>query len=237
MPYKKFLTAISILLCAISCFGQETVEKSDRLSDNITEKYTVLKDSQQVKNGLYQAFFKRKYLLAHGVYTMGKKTGRWHFYNQAGKLMQLYDYSADSLVYEAKQIQGTNIHYVVDETLADSDRVTKPVKAGGRYFGYLPYLALYKTPFNPYQYNIYGGQAVIELLISPLGRLAGYKVHAVCPMMDFDQTIEMDINLLKEEDRQFMPATLNYKPILCRILVRCVITDDGGLAFAYGNEY
>jgi hypothetical protein len=189
-----------------------------------------------VRHGLYQAFYKRKHLVAQGLYTMGAKTGSWHFFNRADKLMQLYDYSAAALKYEARQSQASYIRYLVDETITDSDRITKPVKVGGRYYGYLPYLELYKTPFDPYQYNIYGGQAVIELLISPLGRLAGYKVHAVCPMMDFDQTIEMDVNLLKEEDREFIPATLNFKPIISRILVRCRITDDGGLDFLYSTE-
>jgi hypothetical protein len=168
---------------------------------------------------------------------MGKKTGVWHFYNKSNKLLQTYQYSGDSLKFEAKQYEGSNIAYKIDRKITDSDQVTKPVKIGGRYFGYLPYLALYRTPFNPYQYNIYGAEADVELLISPLGRLADYKVTANFPYMDYTQTLKMSLGLFKEEDKEFIPATFNHQPVLCRIIIKCRIDEDGQLQLRYYDEF
>jgi hypothetical protein len=237
MPYKKFLSVVIIFFCALPCFAQETADKHEKVFDNLVERFTVLKDSEQVKNGLYQVFTKRDRLVARGSYTMGKRAGTWHFYNKSGKLMQIYDYDKDSLEFEAKQYVGSNISYIIDKKISPKDTVTKPVKAGGRYFGYLPYLSLYKTPFNPYQYNIYGAEAQVELLISPLGRLADYKITVTFPFMDYTQTLRLDLNLLKEEDRKFIPATFNHRPILSRIIIKCSVTEDGELQFKYYDEF
>jgi hypothetical protein len=237
MPCKKFFLLALILLYAIKCFAQETVEKKNKIFDGLIERYTVLKDSQNVKQGLYQVFTKQDKLVVRGPYTMGKKTSIWHFYNKSAKLLQIYDYDKKRLMFEGKQYVGSNIAYMVDRMITSKDTITKPVKVGGRYFGYLPYLALYRTPFNPYEYNIYGAEADIELLISPLGRLAAYKVTAVFPFMDYTQTLKMDINLFREEDRQFIPATFNHEPILCRIIIKCKVNEDGQLQFLYSDEF
>ncbi|MBS1533378.1 MAG: hypothetical protein JSU01_23970 [Bacteroidetes bacterium] len=236
MPYKKFLPFGVALFFAINCFAQETVNKKNRIFDGLIERYTVLKDSQEVKQGLYQVFTRQDKLVVRGGYAMNKKTGIWHFYNKSAKLLQIYDYDKKQLMFEAKQYVGSNIGYMIDRKITDKDTVTKPVKIGGRYWGYLPYLSLYRTPFSPYQYNIYGAEADIELLISPLGRLADYKVIATFPYMDYTQTLRMDVNLFKEEDREFIPATFNHEPILSRIIIKCRVDEDGQLQLRYYDE-
>jgi len=237
MPFKKFLSVLLFLYSAVNCLGQEMFDKHNKIFDNLVERFTVLKDSQQVKNGLYQVFTKKDKLVVRGMYSMGKKTGTWHFYNKSGQLMQIYNYDEKKLQFEAKQYLGSNISYRVDKTITDKDTVTKPVKAGGRYFGYIPYLSLYKTPFNPFEYNTYGSEAEIELLISPLGRLADYKIRVIFPYMNYTQTLKLDLRLLKEEDREFIPATFNHEPILSRIIIKCRLDDDGGLLFQYYDEF
>lgn len=240
MPYKKLFLVLCTMLCTINCFAQETIDKKDKISDGttkLTEQYTVLKDNQSLKHGLYQVFAKRDRLVARGMYTMGKRTGTWHFYNRSGQLMQIYNYDEKRLQFEAKQYVGSNIGYLIDKKISDKDTVTKPVKAGGRYFGYLPYLRLYKTPFSPFEYSINGAVAEIELLISPLGRLADYKVTVVFPFINYTQTLKLDLNLLKEEDREFIPATFNRVPIMSRIVIRCRLDDDGGLLFQHYDEF
>lgn len=238
MPLKRFLTAIVFLAGTIHCFGQETVEKKHRINDDVTEKFQVLKTNEDVKNGLYIAYYHRpKHLLVRGTYQMDKKSGKWYFFSPLGKLLEMYDYTYGALRFEAQDSPEQSISYLIDQKISDTDRITKPVKIGGRYFGYLPYLGLYKTPFNPYQYNTVGTVAIIELLISPLGRLADYKIHVVSQFMQYDQTTTMDINLLKEEDKQFIPGTFNGEPILSRIVIRCRVTEDGGLDFLYNNAF
>ncbi|MGZ3945038.1 MAG: hypothetical protein ACXVJB_08855 [Mucilaginibacter sp.] len=237
MPFKKLLPVIFLLYCALNCFGQETIDKHNKIFDNLIERFTVLKDSQKVKNGLYQVFTRKDKLVVRGMYTMGKKTGTWHFYNKSGQLMQIYNYDEKRLQFEAKQYIGSNISYLIDKTITDKDTVTKPVKTGGRYFGYIPYLSLYKTPFSPFEYSINGAVAEVELLVSPLGRLADYKVTVVFPFINYTQTLKLDLHLFKEEDREFIPATFNHVPILSRIIIKCRLDDDGGLLFQYYDEF
>jgi hypothetical protein len=232
MPLKKIPIFIFCFFYFISCFAQETIEKKNRLNNNITEIFQVLKDNEAIKNGPYEAFYKRQTPIAMGNYTKGKKTGQWRFYNSKSKLMQIYNYDSDSLRYEAREFTNTSdFGYAVDKVISDTDKITKPIKAGGRYYGYLPYLGLFKVPFSTYEYSTAGGVAIIELLISPLGRLADYKVHAVCDFIQYDQTVTMDVNLFKEEDKKFIAATYNGEPVMSRILIKCRITENGGLDF------
>jgi antitoxin component YwqK of YwqJK toxin-antitoxin module len=232
MPVKNIPLIILSFFYTLNCCAQDTIEKKEKLTDHVTEKFEVLKDNEQIKNGPYQALYKRKTPVAMGIYTKGKKTGLWRFYDPKGELMQIYNYDADSLRFEAKEYStSSDFWYLIDKDIADTDKVSKPVKAGGRYYGYLPYLGLYKIPFNPYQYGTPDCVAVIELLISPLGRLADYKVRAVCSLLQYDQTIHMNTNLFKEEDRKFIPATYNGKPVLSRIIIKCRVNTGGGLDF------
>jgi hypothetical protein len=55
--------------------------------------------------------------------------------------------------------------------------------------------------------------------------------------MDYTQTLKMDLNFFKEEDKQFIPATFNHEPIMCRIIIKCRINEDGLLVFRYYDEY
>jgi hypothetical protein len=231
MYLKKFLPAIFILFFITNCFSQETIEKKNRLTDEVTERFHVLKNNEQIKEGLYQALFKRKLAVASGKYTQGKKTGVWYFYNNKGTVVQIYNYDKDSLRYESREDTTSSLRYLIDKVISDTDKVTKPIKVGGRYYGYLPYLGLYKIPFNPYEYGTFDLAAVVELLISPLGRLAEYKVHLFSPYNNYNPITTMDIRLFKEEDRKFIPATYNGKPVLSRIIISCRVTIDGGLDF------
>ena len=232
MYLKKILLLIFNLLYIINCFAQEMIQKKNRINDNVIEKFQVAKDNDQIKDGPYEAMYRRKVPVAMGNYTKGKKTGSWRFYDPNGKLMQIYDYDNHELKYEAKEYTAiSDFYYAIDKEISDTDKITKPIKAGGRYYGYLPYLGMYKLPFNPYEYGTNGCVAIVELLISPLGRLASFKVRTACSLLEYDQSITLNTKLFKEEDRQFIPATFNGEPILSRIIIRCRVTQDGGLEF------
>ena len=229
---KKILSITFSFFYIINCFGQETIEKKNRLNDNVIEKFRVLKDHENIKNGAYEALYRRNVPIALGNFTNGKKTGLWRFYDAKGNLVEVYNYDSASVKYEAKEFtKSSDFLYAIDKVMSDTDKATKPMKVGGRYYGYLPYLGLYKLPFNPYEYGTTGCVAAVELLISPLGRLAEYKVRTMCGLLEYDQTITMSTNLFKEEDKQFIPATYNGEPILSRIFIKCRVTPDGGLDF------
>lgn len=184
-----------------------------------------------MKHGLYTAYYRRKGLIVKGNFSMGKKTGKWFFYSPEGTPLEVFDYDRSSLRYEAREDSTSNFRYLIDKPLTDSDHVTKPIKIGGRYFGYLPYLGIYQTPLDVDGYTASSFVGVIELLISPLGRLADYKIRLISNALEYDQTTHMDVNLFSEEDKEFLPATYNGEPVLSRIVIKCRLTDGGKLDF------
>ncbi|WP_184549643.1 hypothetical protein [Mucilaginibacter sp. FT3.2] len=143
--------------------------------------------------------------------------------------MQNYNYTTKEILYEAPEDTTSNLRYYVDKQLTDTDRTTKPIKPGGRYYGYLPYLKLYKLPANLMDIDRYFSAAIVELLVSPGGRLAYFKVSINSG--NFSRTFNMNIDAFAEDDKIFIPATLNGDAIGCRIIIRCYIENDGTLGF------
>ncbi|MDB5010740.1 MAG: hypothetical protein JWQ06_1529 [Mucilaginibacter sp.] len=194
------------------------------MTNTVVEQYhTIIEKDREIKQGLYQALY-RKTIIASGMFTNDKKTGVWHFYNNKGQSFENYNYDTNNLLGEAPEDSTSNFRYTIDDTFKPGDRITKPIKVGGRYFGYLPYLKLFKIPADMANINRELYIAVLELLISPGGRLAEYKIHLKSG--DYDRIIHINPDLLSEEDKQFIPATINGKAITSNIFVHCYITDD-----------
>jgi hypothetical protein len=214
-----------------NCFGQDTVERKNRLPYNVIERYYVLKSDQKTKQGPYKAFLRRKTLIAMGNYKNDKRAGIWTFYESDGRLVERFNYNTNTLLNEAPLDTAGDISYLFDAKIKESDRLTRPLKIGGSYYGFLPYVSLFKLPFSVMDVNTNSFNAYIELLISPGGRLAEYKVHLSSALYQYKQTISMDVSLFSDEDRQFIPATLNDEPVLSRILVKCYVTPYGDLDF------
>ena len=214
-----------------NCFGQDTVERKNRLSNTVIERFHVLKSNPEIRQGPYAAYLNRRILIAAGHYKDNKKTGTWYFFDSKGKLVERYSYDKKTFGYESPLDAADNLRYLFDDSLKKGDRLIVPVKIGGIYFGYLPYVNLFHLPFDSDDVDTYDFAADIELLISPLGRLADYKVRVVSEDYEYDQTFRLDVKLFSEEDRTFVPATFNGQPALSRILIKCVVTPGGGLDF------
>jgi len=226
---KRFLFFFTTVVLTVNCMAQETIDKKNKLTGNVSEIYKVLASNPNIKQGLYQAVFKKKTVIATGMFENDKKTGVWRFYDQKGQAMQIYDYSKKQLLFEAKEDTSSSLRYFVDKKLDSTSTVTKPLKIGGRYYGFLPYLNLFTLPkdLRDVNYDLFSG--VVELLISPYGRLADYKVHLTA--LNFNRTINMNIHLPNEEDMVFIPATLNGEPISSRVVIQCYVTNSGHLDF------
>ena len=217
-------------LCYLSnCFGQETETKKSRLTDSVYEVYHVTTANKYVREGLYQALYQKKTAVATGFYQNNVKAGVWRFFDTKGGLLQTYNYTANKLIFEAVEDTTSDLRYFVDKELKPTDRVTKPIKIGGRYYGYLPYLRLFKLPNDLLDINKSVFKAVVELLVSPGGRLADYKVHLVAP--NYERVINMNLNLPDNADLIFTPATLNGEDISSRIMIKAYITEDDHLDF------
>jgi hypothetical protein len=218
------------------CLAQDTVEQKNRLSDSVVERFYVLKSYPQIKQGSYKAYFRPFFLssrvmIASGNYSRDKKIGIWSFYGPNGKLVEKYNYNTNSFLFEAPLDSSTDIFYFFDKKFVPTDTVTRPLKIGGYYYGFIPYLTVFQLPFETNDINTYYFNAYVELLVSPLGRLAEYKVHVASDYYKYNNVTSMDINLFSEADRTFTPATLNGEPIASRIMIKCYVTSSGGLNF------
>jgi len=228
---KNFLFYLLFIVYLPECFAQETIERNNRLTDSVTETFQALKLNKDIKQGVYRALFKRKTLIATGNYTNGKKTGIWNFYKPDSKLVQRFNYDKNELIFESALDTLYDVHYLIDQKIEETDTITRPLKIGGIYYGLIPYITAFQVPFDTFEINTDEFDAVIELLISPLGRLADYKIHIVSEYYKYKQVFSLDVNLFSEENRQFIPATLNGKPILSRIIIKCFVTSKGKLDF------
>jgi hypothetical protein len=228
----KYTFFIVIVLFSVNrCFAQDTIERKNKLTDSVIERFYVLKSAPQVKQGPYKAFFRRKVLIAAGNYKNDKKVGTWNFYATTGNLIEKFNYDTNSLLYEGPLPKGSPIGFLFDEKINKTDTVTRPIKIGGTYYGFIPYLNVFKLPFDTEDINTDFINAIIELLISPGGRLADYKVHLISERYQYDQTFNLSTDLFSEADKTFVPAKLNGRPILCRIMIKCSISHDDGLNF------
>ncbi len=211
--------------------GQDTLAQRERLSDSVTARYFVLRSAPNVKVGTYMVFYKRKTLLVRGTYDNGKKTGTWQFFDIKGTLNERYNYDKKKFTYEAPLYSSADYSFLFDDSLKIGDRLTRPLKVGGVYYGFLPYLDVYRVPFATDDVDSFLFNAYIELLISPMGRLADYNIRLVSYQYDYDRIFRIDVRLFSDEDRTFVPATINGTPVMSRILIRCFVTPSGGLDF------
>ena len=214
-----------------NCYAQDTVERRNRLSDSVIERFYVLKSNPKVKQGPYIVLLNHKTPIARGRYNNNKKAATWFFFDVGGKLVERYNYDKNKFLYEAPPYASEDLSYLFDDSLKNGDKIIMPVKIGGVYFGYIPYVNLFHLPFDDEDFDTYNFDAYIELLISPMGRLADYNVRVVSAYYEYDQTFNLDINLFSEADRTFEPATLNGVPVISRILIKCYVTTSGGLDF------
>jgi len=225
---KKYYIFIILIIIICRCSAQETILKKNRLTETITEYFNVLKDSDQVKEGEYRAFYLKNVIISRGKYTNNQKTGVWYFYDTHQQTVQIFNYTENKLLYEEpvnhKSLQY--VQYLFDRKFTDSDQVTKPIRIGGRSYGYLPYLKFFQLS-DDYDYWDQYYYTILELLISPGGRLADVKIHIKTSGSDRVTTFSPDI--FSEEDKQFIPATLNGEPILSRIFLELRVTDKGTL--------
>ncbi|RCH55377.1 hypothetical protein DJ568_09370 [Mucilaginibacter hurinus] len=206
------------------------MERKEKSFYGLTEKYSVLADSPEIRHGLYQALNK-KIAVASGSYNRGKRAGLWHFYNAAGKLIQHYNYSTRTLTYEAPEDASSSMRYVLDNSFTANDTVVKPIKPGGVFFGYLPYLKHFVLPHDIYNGDADQFMAVVELLVSPGGRLADYKIRVGSQLYNYNKVADMSLDLLDEEDKQFVPATLNGQPVAISVFITCRINHRGQLEY------
>lgn len=208
-------------------YAQETLELSTYHSGGITERYHVLKSDRKIKQGLYQQVTKKNTAVVSGSYDQNKRVGLWHFYDKSGKVVELYNYTTQKLLYEAPVDSARDyIDYMFDGKITIKDTVTKPVRIGGTWFGYLPYIKFFKIDASSF-YIAAPIRAFLQMLVSPGGRLSECKLIVQLKSNNsIVDTYLLNNDLLDEYDKQFVPATVNHQPVVSTISVLVKINDD-----------
>lgn len=225
---RKYLCLIVAFLSIECCLAQTEVIRKNKIRSDVVEEYhTVIGADKQIKQGVYRVLYKKKVALVVGKYDNDKKAGQWRYFDRQQKLLQIYNYDKGALQYEAPEDSTATFRYVFDKNINDSTKATRPVKEGGRYFGYLPYLRFFKLPADLQGIDPDDAAISVELLVSPFGRLADFKIHFSSPYGE--QTFNIDPDRVSPEDRIFIPATFNGQPTSCTIMINCFLKRNGEL--------
>jgi len=223
--YNKIILTIFIatglITYQLKSYAQNTELISHKLTKSIKEDYYVLKNNPQVKQGRYVVMYSKTVILASGQYDHNKRVGTWHFYDYKNNTVQHYDYDKGRLLYEAPDNSTTNFKYIFDKNFTSTDLVTKPVKIGGWYYGYLPYLSIFKKPDDMTRLDLEGYPATLEILVSPGGMLADYNIKI--NSLTYNRTLNVKLSLFTEDERKFVPATINKVPVASTIIIPCRI--------------
>src|SRR3954464_10971017 len=96
---NRLLLFYTALILSTNCFAQETFEKKSKLTDHVSLVYHVMATNPDTKQGSYQALFRKKTVIATGMFENDKKAGVWRFFDQNGQAMQIYDYTKNQLLF------------------------------------------------------------------------------------------------------------------------------------------
>lgn len=116
-------------------------------------------------------YYNKRYtsqILSQGLYKMGTKQGVWSFYGDNDKVVQKFDFTKDTLVYDETLINGIDSFKCFDTT-GDTVACLQPIIIGGEYFKlYLLFLHLKYPPLAVE--NGYQGTVKISFTIDENGK-------------------------------------------------------------------
>ncbi|MCC7401256.1 MAG: hypothetical protein IT214_07200 [Chitinophagaceae bacterium] len=221
---RKMLSAflVASLVSGSSYVSGQEIKKSKK-SEVLTEIATYAAGSKKIKDGVYKVVDANNKTLVTGYYRQNKKAGIWNYLNPNGVLVQRYDYTNDTLLYNNDADNGTIVRYsfeIPDTTLPADTEVTPPVKVGGNNYGFF---LLYETRQIPMQIrnDISRINAVMnyEFTVGPDGKLENWDITYQDVKMDKELKKEnLSIRHLPEDAYTFIPAKLDGKPVRSKLI-------------------
>lgn len=165
-----------IFFCLILSFGyaQEVKNVSAKIKNDyftINEKFSVLKDAPETKQGSYSASI--TYYSEKGQYEQGNKSGIWECYN-GGKLIQKYDYTTQTFLME----DGSKTVAAVKQ-LDEQGNVVKELELRNVYLGgdakiFRIFVSSMRYPGTATEKDVQG-LVIIEAGINKQGKLTAQK--------------------------------------------------------------
>jgi len=209
-PFLVFTLAFSIARCQ----DHQTMKKN--LSRHLREVFDVWKTDWKQKDGRYVVLNDAGNQVVKGTYSNGKKCGTWCYFNDAGLVVQKYDFDHDSLLYAAPD-SATFIHteYQIPQGADETDKVQGPYKIGGPEFGFF---LLYDERDIP---STVKGQTTTAQLtyiftVSEKGELEDYSITIAGGAIN-DMVIHKTVRGLPRDAYTFSPAILNGHPVRSKL--------------------
>ncbi|GAA4909209.1 hypothetical protein [Mucilaginibacter defluvii] len=229
----KYFFALLLCVTTLNLFAQVTQKRDEKLIQDVQERYSVLADSPSIRHGFYQAIYRKKTVIASGRYERGKRVGMWHYYSKTGQLLQNYDYDKHAIVYSSPVDTMRSVRYIIDDEIKPNDAIAPPIKPGSVYFGYMPYVKLIQMPAGLEEFDYTTLVATVELLVSPGGRLADFKIRITRPggFININKVADMPLDAIEPEDKIFLPASKNGQNVGMTIIVTCRFDSRGRVLF------
>jgi len=213
------LIIITLAALVSGCFianAQDTVKRSQKINSRLSATYYVQKANKKIKEGIYTEVTGQNTVVATGGYKNDKRIGKWHFFTTTGKPTQVFDYDSGQAV-ATYATTDKAMQCVLGTTPAPTDTVKTPVAIGG--IGY------FKT-------RIGLDFGVLKALSEGIYNDTHMELHHVVTINDQGVVIKhvliigggingaeylIDDGNDRNTVPQFVPATVNNKPVLCRV--------------------
>jgi hypothetical protein len=159
--------------------------------------------------------------LARGKYKEGKKDSVWNYYNTAGDLIQVYDYTNAKLIYNVPD-RKTIVQeaYVVDTTGYVNAKITTPKKLGGVNYGF--YL-LFNERNLPSAVKQQTDKMLMEYVfsLSETGKVENVSINYTSRFYNTENPQSIDSSV--PDAYEFLPATINGKPVKSKFIYQIVM--------------
>lgn len=209
---KRLILGSLPLLTALWVYSQDHQTVKKTLSRHLEEVYDVAKTAWKIKDGRYFVLDDAGNQVVQGTYSKGVKTGIWTYLNDAGTVVQRYDFSRDSLLYSAT-VPGLIVHtgYQILDPSGDSGKIQVPYKIGGPDYGF--YL-LYDERDIPavVKTNADSVFMTVVITVSEKGVLESYTLLFAGEHFT-DITVHKSVKGLPHDAYEFSAATVNGRPV------------------------
>lgn len=219
MKHILFLLFIGFSLSSVA---QTSKWIKNRVSANLIENCENIKvDGKKVKHGECFVMDKNNAELARGKYNQGVKDSVWNYYNQAGDLIQVYDYTNKKLIYNVLDRKSIiEEAYVIDTTGYANAKIVTPKKLGGVNYGFN---LLYNERNLPTAVKQQTDKVLMQYVfsLSETGKVEGLSINYSSTFYNTENPQSIDASIPDAYD--FLPASINGKPVKSKFIYQIVM--------------
>jgi len=203
---KKWLIPL-FLFVPVILYGQKTTLIKNNLTNEV---YSVLKNDNSVKQGEYQKLGGNNVVLIKGYYKNGVLDSVWEFSNSTGEVIQRFDFTNKTLIYNKINDSDKNkLYKIINDTSSQYVTLDRPpVFVGGADY-FMQEIAI-NIQYPPDAFtNRITGRVSVSFVIDKNGETGSFKVlKPIGHGLD-----EEAIRVLKSLPNNWLPGIYNGQPV------------------------